>query len=157
MFEIRKAEKSDLAALRPVYEHARAFMKKSGNPTQWKDSYPPESALEEHIEKGELYVAERCGMICGAFACVLDREPAYGGMIPEDGRFAVIHKLASDGTAGGIFAAAVGFAKTLRPAVMADTHRDNAPMLHLFEKHGFIRLGETIIDDGTERTVFILR
>ena len=41
MLTIRKAEKADLDKIMDIYDTARAFMRKSGNPTQWAGGYPP--------------------------------------------------------------------------------------------------------------------
>ena len=43
----RGAVRGDLPQILKIYDHARAAMKGSGNPTQWGDNYPPQEMLEE--------------------------------------------------------------------------------------------------------------
>ena len=49
---IEKAKLEDLPRILQIYASARKFMKQSGNPKQWGDSFPPESLLVKDIEKG---------------------------------------------------------------------------------------------------------
>ena len=38
--QIRRAKLEDLPQMLLIYQRARRFMKETGNPNQWKDSYP---------------------------------------------------------------------------------------------------------------------
>ena len=56
---IRKALLEDLPILLEIYENARAYMAKSGNPNQWGKSNPPKETLVDDIHKNRLYVYEK--------------------------------------------------------------------------------------------------
>ena len=58
---IRLAQREDLSAILAVYEAARRYMRENGNPTQWGESYPERSMLEEDIRRRQLYVDEQEG------------------------------------------------------------------------------------------------
>lgn len=42
---IRKTKPEDLAEVMEIYAEARAFMARTGNPTQWGDGYPQEKLI----------------------------------------------------------------------------------------------------------------
>ena len=56
MLQIRKAKPEDLRQIMPLYEKAREFMEKNGNPTQWGKNNPPEDLIRKDIKEGYLYV-----------------------------------------------------------------------------------------------------
>ncbi len=41
-----------------IYEEARAFMARNGNPGQWIGGYPQESVVRRDLESGHLFVGE---------------------------------------------------------------------------------------------------
>ena len=47
---IRKAIPSDYNRIMEIYAIAREYMKNSGNPNQWKDSYPEKNIVNKDIE-----------------------------------------------------------------------------------------------------------
>ena len=55
---IRSAKMEDLPRVLDIYASARAFMVRSGNPTQWSDRYPLEEDILEDIALQRLYVVE---------------------------------------------------------------------------------------------------
>ena len=56
---IRPATASDLPALRPVFEAAKAIMRADGNPDQWSaPGFPPDSLLLRDIARGGGYVID---------------------------------------------------------------------------------------------------
>ena len=154
---IRKTEISDLPRLLKIYSRARDFMRESGNPTQWGDSRPAESAVRADIERGESYVIEHDGIIVGVFAFIIGDEPTYQNI---DGKwlnadpYGTVHRIASSGEVRGVFSECLSFCFGLIPNIRIDTHRDNAPMLHLIRKHGFTECGTIWVDDGTPRIAF---
>lgn len=153
---IRKAVLSDLPRLLEIYAQARAYMKASGNPNQWGDRNPPREVLERDIALEQLYVIQGEDGIHGAFALIHGADPTYaiidGGWL-DDGPYGTIHRLAGDGT-GGVFAAAVGYAKTQSASLRIDTHADNATMHHLLQKHGFVRCGTIWLENGDPRVAY---
>ncbi len=156
---IRTAAAEDLPAILPIYDHARAYMKATGNATQWGDLYPLPEQLEEDVALGRLYV------ICGddgaphaAFALVVGEEPAYTrieGRWFHDRPYATIHRMGSDGALHGCTAACIEFCRGVVPDLRADTHENNKTMQHLLEKCGFVRCGVVNLDlrEGDTRRI----
>ena len=65
---IRKTELTDIEELQKLYEHARTFMADHGNPTQWGNTYPPKSLIEQDIRDGVSYVCEEAGSFSPYFS-----------------------------------------------------------------------------------------
>ena len=158
-YDIRKARMKDISRLLEIYAGARKFMAETGNPSQWKSGYPWQDMLEEDIRKQNLYVLLDQEQICGCFLFVIGNDPTYeyieDGAWLSDAPYGTIHRIASDGTGGG-FAACLEFCRNLCPHIRVDTHRDNKPMQHLAEKHGFHRCGTIYVEDGTPRVAYEL-
>lgn len=154
---IRLAQPGDLPRILELYAQARRFMAENGNPTQWNSGYPQVELLEDDIRQEQLYVVSDAQCIQGVFVFVLGEDPTYGYI--EDGAwrssapYGTIHRIAGS---GGIFAAALEFSRRMCPHIRMDTHRDNAPMLHLAQKHGFRPCGTIYVKDGTPRVAFEL-
>lgn len=53
---IRKARPDELEQILAIYRSARAFMKQTGNPDQWGDTYPEEATIREDIRTGRCHV-----------------------------------------------------------------------------------------------------
>ena len=157
MLEIRKTNHEDLEDLKRVFDHARKYMKDTGNPTQWSDNRPDMSLIMTDIENGESYVVENDGNVVATFACISGIEPTYidiDGKWLNDDEYVTIHRIASDGSCKGIFDHVIDYVKRFGKDIRIDTHIDNETMLHLIEKNGFVRCGIIIVDDGTERIAF---
>lgn len=156
---IRKAEPRDLIHILKVYEIAREYMRKSGNPNQWGTDKPKKELLEDDIRKGELFVGENEeGHICFVFAFILGEDPTYSYI--EDGEwlsdkpYGTIHRIASDGTVSGVVRAAVDYCENTISNLRIDTHENNKTMQHVLDKLGFKRCGIIYIDDGTPRIAY---
>ena len=80
---IRRARQTDFSRVCEIYAIARAFMAKTGNATQWGDSFPPEELLREDIRLGRLYVVEEAGNVHGAFAFLLGEDPLWGPYLED--------------------------------------------------------------------------
>ena len=50
---IKKASAENLAEILAVYETARSFMCKNGNPTQWSGGYPQDDCQEHRYRHGQ--------------------------------------------------------------------------------------------------------
>lgn len=153
---IRRAEVEDLNRIFELYAIARAYMRASGNPHQWGASNPPREKVEADLRQGQLYVVEDGNGIHGVFALIFGDDPTYAridGAWPDEGPYAVVHRLAGDGS-GGVFAAAMDYAKARSAAVRVDTHADNATMHHLLQKHGFVRCGTIWLENGDPRIAY---
>lgn len=148
---VRPAVPSDLPALLAVYDSARRYMIRCGNPTQWGTDYPPADLLAGDIAAGHLYAVCRGGTLCAAFALIAGADPTYAeirGAWGSEAPYATIHRLASDGTAPGVFAAVLAFCLRRSPHLRADTHADNAVMQRLLENNGFRRCGIIRVSHG---------
>lgn len=155
----RPAKEADVPACLDVYAAARRFMAASGNPGQWGPSWPPAALVAEDVSAGRLWVAEEGGRVCGCFAVCPGEEPSYAsidGAWLDGSPYVTLHRVASDGTARGVLAAAVAQARSENPHVRIDTHRDNAPMLRAVASQGFSPCGTVTVHDGTERLAFEL-
>lgn len=164
---IRHATYEDLPAIFPIYERARAFMAANGNPTQWTNGYPPREFLENDINEKRLYVCTENSItetpkIAMVFMFFIGVEPTYA--IIKDGRwlnerpYGVIHRVASAGiipnTADFVLDWCAGQCRSVGADLRGDTHADNLPMQHVFEKNGFARCGIVYMANGTERIAY---
>ena len=106
---IRKTLDTDIPAVMAIYDAARAFMRAHGNATQWPEGTPSAEQLAADIAAGGSYVCEVDGRVVATFAFLPGPDECYD--VIEDGQwrsdtpYAVLHRVASDGTAHGIAAA----------------------------------------------------
>lgn len=156
-YEIRRAEPADLERILEIYAIAREFMEQNGNPTQWSGGYPAADMLAADMDGNNLYVTQNEGGIHGVFFFAVMDDPTYhvieGGAWRSSEPYGVIHRIASDGS-GGVFSAALEYCTQRIPHIRIDTHRDNYPMQHVLEKHGFSRRGIIYVADGTPRIAY---
>ena len=154
---IRLATASDLPALRPVFEAAKAIMRADGNLDQWSaPGFPPEDLLLRDIARDGGYVIENSGLRA-YFALLPSPEPTYDyidGAWLTDEPYGVIHRIASYPEDHGIFSAIIDFAAARYAHLRIDTHRDNRIMQHLIEKHGFTYCGIIWLADGIPRLAY---
>ncbi len=146
---IRKAELQELPLLYDIGKKARAYMVRTGNPTQWDAGYP-DLYLREDIKKDHLYVlTDEKNCPHAFFAFILGEDPSYrvidGEWLNEE-PYGTIHRLASDGELKGAFGIVLEFCRKICPNIRADTHEMNRTMRHLLEKHGFTRCGYINLD-----------
>lgn len=156
--EIRKTRIEDLDEVMQIYASARAFMAKTGNPTQWGDGYPREELIRNDIKAGISYVAVFDGKIETVFVYFEGDDPTYhlieNGSWKNDAPYGVIHRIASKGTVKGAGSQCLqwgfGQCKNLR----MDTHEDNIVMQHVLEKNGFERCGRIYTEEGSPRIAY---
>lgn len=157
--DIRKANPADMKRILDIYEYARGFMVKTGNPHQWaREGYPQKALLESDIEKGQLYVMEDRKGIHGVFAFPIGPDPTYriikDGAWLNDNPYGTIHRIAGDGTVSGLLERCLSFCFTLTDTVRIDTHHDNKVMQHVIEKNGFTYCGIIFAADGSPRLAY---
>ena len=70
---IKKAQAGDLPRILEIYAYAREFMKRTGNPNQWKENAPQKEVLEADIRAGQLYVVRQGNRMTGVFALVIGK------------------------------------------------------------------------------------
>ena len=154
---IRNTTLSDLDRVMEIYALAKAFMRKTGNLTQWEDGYPPRALIEKEIAAGQSFVIETESGVHAVFSFLLGEDPTYrriDGAWLSDKPYGTIHRIASDGTLAGVFSAAVAFCQKTIPHLRVDTHEDNKIMQHVTQKNGFIRCGIIQIANGDPRVAF---
>lgn len=158
---IRKTTPEDLPRLLEIYESARSFMAKSGNPAQWGNAWPPTSLLERDIQSGHSYACLHDRRVVGTFFFNFgkDIEPTYAVIIDgkwqNDGPYGVIHRLAGDGSVKGIGAYCINWCYEQCCHLRVDTHPDNQVMQRLLTKLGFKRCGIIhVMQDNRPRIAF---
>lgn len=157
--QIRKTKKEELPILLAMYEDAREFMRRSGNPDQWGTTDPPREKVEQDIAAGQSYVCEEDGRIAATFFFAITEEPNYArieeGSRLDDTAYGVIHRITTDrktkGAAGFCLEWAIRQAKG---HLRIDTHEKNLPMQRLLQKHGFTKCGTIYVEDGSMRRAY---
>ena len=77
---VRKAVMDDFPVILNIYATARAFMAKTGNPTQWADGHPSADLLRECIFAQKLFVftdPDDFSQIHGCSFCLRFRIPPF--------------------------------------------------------------------------------
>lgn len=154
---IRLASCADLPRIEEIYAIGRAYMRQTGNMTQWIGGYPQRHLLEEDIAKKQLFVMENESGLHGVFAFILGNDPTYGyieGKWPNEKPYGTIHRIASDGTVKGTVALARQYALGFIDELRIDTHHDNRTMQHVVEKNGFRYCGVIYLENGDPRMAY---
>ncbi len=152
----RKAEPSELSEIEEIYAGARAFMRETGNPTQWGSVYPPREVIASDIENGRLFVAED-GEIEAVFAYIPGVDPTYGyieGAWKWEGPYSAVHRVASRGKRRGMIRAIMDYCFSLCESVRIDTHENNSVMQKALESYGFVRCGIIYLESGDPRIAY---
>lgn len=154
---IEKATLSQLPRIMELYEQARAFMARTGNPDQWGNAYPPEDMIRKDIENGKCYVNLKDGEILAVFYFAVEADPTYGyidGAWLNDAPYGVIHRIAVGENGRGVAAECFRFAYERCGNLRIDTHEQNIPMQRCLAKNGFVRCGIIYLEDGDSRIAY---
>lgn len=155
---IRPAKPRDLPVLLDIFKAAKAFMVRTGNPHQWREGYPGSALMEEEIARGVCYLVEEAGEAVGTFCAIPGEEPTYkviyDGAWPSDAPYLTIHRLASNGKAGGVAAACFAFCAAKGLDLRIDTHADNHVMQDLLARNGFTHCGRILLANGSPRLAY---
>lgn len=156
---IRKATVEDIHDVMSIFDEARETMVASGNPTQWPQSYPAKSTIEDDITSGTGYVMEEDGKNVAYFAFKPSPDPTYltiydGAWTDADSPYFVIHRIAGRRNTHGVFRKVLDYCFTQTGNIRIDTHRDNTIMQHLLEKYGFAYCGIIHLLNGEERLAY---
>ena len=152
---VRPTRPEDLDRILALYRIARDFMRRTGNPTQWKDSWPPDELAAEDIAQGRSMAVVSGETVVGVFAWYqgVDVDPTYREMAEgswlEDSEYIVIHRAASSGEVPGVLRAVMDWAWARCPHIRVDTHTDNAVMRHLLGRMGFEYRGIIYVPQDT--------
>lgn len=151
-YKICPATRVDLPGINRIYDKAREYMERDGNPTQWSGGYPWPDLLADDIEKQQLFVMSANGKVCGVFAFIIGIDPTYidveNGSWLNDELYGAIHRIASDGTERGIFKACLEFCLEHIDNIRIDTHADNMKMQAMLADNGFVKCGTIYVHDG---------
>ena len=155
--QIRKTIPADIDSVMQIYADAREFMRKSGNPTQWKTG-PARERVERDIQEEKSHVCTEGGETIAAFYFAVEREPVYdsldGDWLSEE-IYGVIHRIAKRrGAPGGVGRFCIEWCLGRHGNIKIDTHENNAPMRKLLENLGFVYCGVVRYPDGGERIAF---
>ena len=160
--KIRKSTLKDLNTIMNIYARARKFMADNGNYIQWgPTNWPPESLIREDIALGNSYVCvDNQDKIIGVFYYDYGKniDQTYdvieNGMWLSDEPYGVVHRIASDGTAGvGTFC--INWAFEQSGHLRMDTHDSNIPMNNLLKKLGFKYTGIIhVVEDEYPRNAY---
>ena len=154
---VRKANEADFTAITNIYAHARNFMRETGNPTQWKSTYPTDDIILNDIKNGSLHILEDADGMQGVFVLLPEGDPIYRnieGKWLNDEAHAAVHRVASAGKKKGIIAVCMRYVLSLFPNVKIDTHHDNKIMQHQLEKAGFLPCGIVTLANGEKRIAY---
>ena len=160
MITIRKSNLNDLEAIMPIYDSARSFMTRTGNPNQWIEGYPTSTHISDDISHGCHYVIEHSELgIVGAFMFAITHDATYDiieGSWLNDEQYGVIHRLASNGKLRGIAEICFDYCFSLINNIRVDTHQENKVMQMGILRYGFIHCGTIYCHNGTPRLAFQL-
>jgi ribosomal protein S18 acetylase RimI-like enzyme len=133
-----------------LINQAKDFLKENGV-DQWQDGYPELSDIQQDISHGTGYILRENGQIAGYCCIDFDGEPAYDtlrGEWPDNGLYAVIHRMAVDtrvkgrGLARSMFDEAEKMALSKQVhSIRVDTDDENKIMKHLLQALGFTYCG----------------
>ena len=156
---IRPAVAGDVERLMAIFDRARDYMRSTGNANQWINGYPQRELIVKEIEAAHCFVCvNKEGTVVATFCFIKGEDPTYAyiedGEWPSNEPYAVIHRLASDGSQQGIAAECLEWCEQQIDCLRADTHADNKIMQHLLEKQGFQRCGIIYVANGTPRIAY---
>ena len=158
-FLIRRSAAVDIDRIMDVYDSAKRYMRSKGNLSQWTGAYPDRDTILSDISHGNHYLAEdEEGNVLMVFSFILGNDPTYKliekGNWLNDKPYGTIHRIASNGRAGGMLEACVGYCKEMIDNIRIDTHADNSPMLNALHRLGFNFCGIIYTSDGSPRLAF---
>lgn len=159
MMKVRKTSIDDLACVMPIYEAARAFMVRTGNPDQWINGYPANEDILRDIDAGVHYVIlNETDDIVGAFMFKVGHDATYdiierGSWLNED-EYGVVHRLVSNGKYSGIADVCFDYCFSKIKNIRVDTHHENKVMQQALMRYGFIYCGIIYCHNGTSRLAF---
>lgn len=156
---IRKTTIEDIANILRIFESARDYMRSNHNPNQWNGNYPGEDDVLKDITQGHSYVGiDSEGEIIMTFAFIKGEDQTYNtiyeGKWLNNEEYGTIHRIASNGKAGGVLKVACDYCFNETNNIRIDTHKDNNPMLKALDNLGFVKCGIILCRDGSPRIAF---
>lgn len=161
-YTFRLATSADANAIWEILQDAIARRKADGS-RQWQDGYPNPDVVKTDIENYYGYVLTDGESIAGYCALMINNEPAYAeidGKWLTDADFVVYHRVAisekymGKGVAKKMLGYIEDFARNNNiKSIKVDTNFDNAGMLSLLDKFGYVYCGEVFFR-GAARKAF---
>jgi len=156
--EIRKSNPEDINEIMHCINTARQLMRESGNQIQWTNGYPSKELMLESIENGFNFLIFENDEVVATFDFIIDDDSNYSlienGAWLNDGKYGVIHRLASNGKAKGVAKFCFEWCVSQFPNIRIDTHETNIAMQKVLEKLGYEKCGIIYVADGTPRLAF---
>lgn len=125
---------------------------------QWNEDYPALDCFEEDIQNQSLYILQDHGECLGIIAVNEDQSPEYHGLNWKitDGKVLVVHRLAVHPfwQKQGLGRRLMDFAETFASergyrAIRLDAYSGNPAALSLYERRGYMRVGELVFPRRT--------
>ena len=160
---ILHATLSDADRIFEIYNEARAFMRGTGNLTQWSGGYPGREVIEKDIEDERLYKVceDESNAPIAVFYFGMGPDSTYnkiyeGEWLCPDREYGVIHRIAisSEAHGRGVGRMCFDYCFGIIPNIRIDTHRDNRPMRSSLTKAGFSERGIIYLASGDERIAY---
>ena len=148
---------ADMDRLMEIYAFAREQMKKTGNPNQWRDTYPSRELLAQDMAQNQLYVLTEGDVILGAFVYFAGIEPTYArieGAWLSDEPYGVIHRVASAGIVHGFVRIITDWCAGQTGNLRIDTHEENVVMQRALARIGFTKCGTIYLESGAPRWAY---
>lgn len=151
---ILRAEKKDLTSIMELIRKCVAAMNNNGI-YQWNDSYPNKDIILEDIVKRELFIFKIDSNIAGIMVINEEQSPEYSEVLwsINSAKILVLHRLAvhPDFQREGVASALLNFAESTAKnegytAIRLDTYSKNPMALKLYEKHGYIKVGQVYFE-----------
>ena len=156
--KIRNTKLNELKGILEIYESARQYMQRNGNPNQWGSSYPDEKIIKADIENRHHFVCIDGNRIMGCFAFIKGDDPTYKKIVEgkwvNNDPYAVIHRIAVFEHGKGIGSFCIAWCFNQHKNIRADTHKDNISMQKLLIKKEFKYCGVIHNSWGDERLAF---
>ena len=157
-YNVRSATIYDVDVIMRIYEEARAFMRLSGNSSQWTGGYPSEDLICDDISRHQMYICENEeGNAVGVFVLADGEDPTYreiDGCWSDHEPYVTIHRMGGVSGSRGVADTVLRFALSRHERVRADTHEDNIPMRRWLESRGFGYCGIIRVADGSPRLAY---
>ncbi len=156
----KNATLADFEEILAIYKRAREYMIETGNPDQWKNTYPTPEIIKNDINNNNLYILFDEDGTEGVFAYINGEDPTYNyikGQWLDDLPYCAVHRVASAGKKKGILKAIMDYAFSRADSIKIDTHKDNTVMQHQLEKYGFKQCGIIYLENGDDRIAYQMR
>ncbi len=154
----RQAEPADAPIIWTILQDAIRRRAAEGS-QQWQDGYPNPEVIANDIAKGAGFLLDHDGEIVAYVALFINDEPAYRDIVGKwlsDGDFVAFHRIAiasawlGKGISKILMTSIEEFARQRGiDSIKADTNFDNAAMLAIFSKLGYVHCGDVQFRGGS--------